>query len=59
VLLAFSSALLGKARKGDLAAAGGGNLGGSIDPVHSPVDIVEHALSKGASAILIPLSCRR
>jgi ATP-dependent Lon protease len=32
---------------------------GSIEPVHNPVDVVEHALSKGASAILMPVSCRR
>jgi ATP-dependent Lon protease len=35
------------------------NLGGSIEPVHNPVDIVEHALSKGASSVLMPVSCRR
>jgi hypothetical protein len=29
------------------------------EPVHNPVDVVEHALSKGASAILMPVSCRR
>jgi ATP-dependent Lon protease len=34
-------------------------LGGSIEPVHNPVDVVEHAMSKGASAILMPVSCRR
>ena len=28
-------------------------------PVHNPVDIVEHALSKGASTVLVPVSCRR
>src|SRR6202011_4715281 len=45
--------------KGGLAVVGGINLGGSIEPVHNPVDVVEHALSKGASAILVPVSCRR
>ena len=59
VLLALSSALLGKPLKGGLAVVGGVNLGGSIEPVHNPVDVVEHALSKGASAILMPVSCRR
>ncbi len=59
VLLALSSALLGKPLKGGLAVVGGINLGGSIEPVHNPVDVVEHALSKGATAILMPVSCRR
>jgi predicted ATP-dependent Lon-type protease len=50
VLLALSSALLGRPLKGGLAVVGGINLGGSIEPVHNSVDLVEHALSKGASA---------
>jgi ATP-dependent Lon protease len=59
VLLALSSALLGNPLKGGMAIVGGINLGGSIEPVHNPIDIVEHALSKGASTILMPVSCRR
>jgi ATP-dependent Lon protease len=59
VLLALASALLGRPLKGGLAVVGGINLGGSIEPVHSPVDVVEHARSKGASAILMPVSSRR
>jgi ATP-dependent Lon protease len=59
VLLALSSALLGTALKGGLAVLGGINLGGSIEPVHNPIDIVEHALSKGAATVLMPVSCRR
>jgi ATP-dependent Lon protease len=58
-LLALISALLGKPLKGGMAVVGGINLGGSIEPVHNPVDIVEHALSKGASTVLMPVSCRR
>ena len=42
-----------------MAIVGGINLGGSIEPVHNPIDVVEHALSKGASTILMPVSCRR
>ena len=38
---------------------GGLNLGGSIEPVHNPIDVVEHALSKGATTVLVPISCRR
>ncbi|MGH7121278.1 MAG: S16 family serine protease, partial [Acetobacteraceae bacterium] len=59
VLLALASALLRRPLKGGLAVVGGLNLGGSIEPVHDPVDVVEHALSKGASAILMPVSCRK
>src|ERR1700677_3909500 len=59
VLLALTSALLGTALKGGLAVVGGLNLGGSIEPVHNPIDVVEHALSKGATAVLVPVSCRR
>ena len=59
VLLALASALLARPLKGGLAVVGGINLGGSIEPVHNPVDVVEHALSKGASAVLMPVSCRR
>jgi ATP-dependent Lon protease len=33
--------------------------GGSIEPVHNPIDVVEHALSKGATTALVPISCRR
>jgi ATP-dependent Lon protease len=51
--------LLGTALKGGLAVVGGINLGGSIEPVHNPIDVVEHALSKGATTVLIPISCRR
>jgi ATP-dependent Lon protease len=59
VLMALASALLGTALKGGLAAVGGINLGGSIEPVHNPIDVVEHALSKGATTVLMPISCRR
>ncbi len=59
VLLALSPALLGKPLKGGMAVVGGINLGGSIEPVHNPIDVVEHAMSKGALAILMPVSCRR
>jgi hypothetical protein len=59
ILLALASALLGKPLKGGMVVVGGINLGGSIEPVHNPVDVVEHALTKGASAILMPVSCRR
>ncbi len=59
VLLALASALLGTALKGGLVVVGGINLGGSIEPIHNPVDVVEHAMSKGAATVLLPVSCRR
>jgi ATP-dependent Lon protease len=27
--------------------------------VHNPIDIVEHALAKGATTVLVPVFCRR
>jgi ATP-dependent Lon protease len=59
VLLALVSALLGRPLKGGLVVVGGINLGGSIEPVPNPVDVVEHAMSKGATTALMPVSCRR
>jgi ATP-dependent Lon protease len=59
VLVALCSALLGKPLKGGLAVTGGLTLGGSIEPIHNPIDVVELAMEKGAAAVLIPVSCRR
>ena len=58
-LLALCSALLGKSLKGGLVALGGLNLGGGIDSVHNAVSVVELAIEKGASTILVPISARR
>ena len=59
VLMALASALLGTALKGGMAVVGGINLGGSIEPLHNPIDVVEHALAKGATTVLMPIACRR
>ncbi|SEP16575.1 ATP-dependent Lon protease [Rhodospirillales bacterium URHD0017] len=59
VLVALCSALLGKSLKGGLIIVGGINLGGSIEPVHNPIDVVELGLEKGATAVMVPVSCRR
>ena len=59
VLIALCSALLGRSLNGGLIIVGGINLGGSIEPIHNPIDIVELALEKGASTIMMPVSCRR
>lgn len=45
--------------KGGLIIVGGINLGGSIEPVHNPIDVVELALEKGATTVMMPVSCRR
>src|SRR5947209_6192577 len=58
-LLAMCSALLGKSLRGGLIVVGGLNLGGSIDPLHNALDVVELAVEKGASVILMPVSARK
>jgi ATP-dependent Lon protease len=59
VLVSLCSCLLGKSLKGGLIIVGGINLGGSIEPVHNPIDVVELALEKGATTVMMPISCRR
>lgn len=58
-LVALSTSLLKKSLRGGLVIVGEINLGGSIEPVHKPVSIVEIAVEKQATAILMPVSCRR
>ena len=58
-LIALCTALLKKSVRGKLIIVGEINLGGSIEPVHNPVTIAEMAVEKGASALLMPVSCRR
>jgi len=58
-LLALCTALLKKSIRGGLIVAGEINLGGSIEPIHNPVTIAEIAVEKGATALLMPVSCRR
>ena len=50
------SGLLGKSLRGGLVVVGGLNLGGSIDPLHNAIDVVELAVEKGASVVLMPVS---
>jgi ATP-dependent Lon protease len=42
-----------------LIVVGEVNLGGSIEPIHSAISIAEIAVEKGATALLMPVSCRR
>jgi len=58
-LVGLCSALLGKPLKGGMVIAGGITLGGSLEPVHNPIDVVELAMEKGADAVLLPVSSRR
>jgi ATP-dependent Lon protease len=59
VLLALSSSMLQKSLRGGMAVIGGLNLGGSIEPVINAVTIVEIAIEKGATFILMPVSARK
>lgn len=58
-LIAMCSSLLKKSIKGGLIVVGEINLGGSIEPISSAVNIAELAVEKGASALLMPVTARR
>lgn len=58
-LLALCTSLLKRSVRGGLIVVGEINLGGSIEPVHNPVTIAEIAVEKGATVLLLPVSCRR
>jgi ATP-dependent Lon protease len=58
-LVALCTALLKKSVRGGLIIVGEINLGGSIETVHNPVALAEIAVEKGASALLMPVACRR
>lgn len=58
-LVAMCSALLKKPVKGGLIVVGEINLGGSIEPINSAVNIAELAVEKGATALLMPVTARR
>jgi len=58
-LIAFATSLLKKSIKGGLIIIGEINLGGSIEQIFSPVNLVEIAVEKGATSILMPVNCRR
>lgn len=58
-LVGLCTALLKKSVRGGLVIVGEINLGGSIEPIHNAVTIAEIAVEKGASVLLMPVSCRR
>lgn len=58
-LIALCSSLLKKSIRGGLLVIGEINLGGSIESLYNAVMLVEIAVEKGATAVLMPVSCRR
>ena len=58
-LLAMCSTLINKSLRGGLVVVGGLNLGGSLDPMHNAIDVVEVAVEKGASIVLMPVTARK
>ena len=58
-LIALCTSLLKKSVRGGLIIVGEIALGGSIEPIHNPVTLAEIAVEKGATALLMPVTCRR
>ena len=58
-LVALCTSLLRKSVRGGLIIVGEINLGGSIEPIHNPINVAEIAVEKGATALLMPVACRR
>ena len=58
-LMALCSGLLEKSIKGGLILVGALNLGGSVEPLANAVGVVEAAVEKGASVVLMPVSARK
>ena len=58
-LLAMCSTLINRSLRGGLVVVGALNLGGSIDPLHNALDVVERAVEKGASIVLMPVTARK
>ena len=58
-LIALCTALLKRSIRGGLIIIGEVNLGGSIEKIHNSVTITEIAVEKGATALLMPVACRR
>ena len=51
--------ILKKSVRGGCAIIGEINLGGSIEPVHNAVTIAEISIEKGATSLLMPVTCRK
>jgi ATP-dependent Lon protease len=59
ILLALASAMLQRSIRGGLIAVGGLSLGGGVETVLNAAALAEHAMEKGANALLLPVSARR
>jgi len=59
IVVALCGALLQKSVRGGLIIVGGINLGGSIEPVYNSINIAELAIEKGATSLLMPVTCRK
>lgn len=59
ILTALCSSLLEKSIKAGMIIAGEISLGGSLETLYNPVEMVENAVEKGATSILLPVSARR
>ncbi len=58
-LIALCCALLRKSVRGGLVVVGEVKLGGTIEPIHNAVSLAGIAVEKGATSLLLPVSCRR
>lgn len=55
----MASAMLQRSLRGGLIAVGNLTLGGGVETVLNAAAIAEHAMEKGASALLLRVSARR
>lgn len=59
ILLALVSSMLQRSVRGGLIAVGNLTLGGGVETVLNAAALAEHAMEKGASTLLLPVSARR
>ena len=59
ILLALASAMLQRSIRGGLIAVGNLSLGGGVETVLNAAALAEHAMEKGATGLLLPVSARR
>jgi ATP-dependent Lon protease len=58
-LMAMCSTLINRSLRGGMVVVGGLNLGGSLEVIHNAIDVVELAVEKGASLVLMPVTARK
>lgn len=59
MLLSLASAMLQRSVRGGLIAVGNLSLGGGVETVINAAALAEHAMEKGATSLLLPVSARR